>query len=342
MSNASLKAVATGRTTDIAAAARAAGKDPVVAALTNAMAKMKNVLPTHITPEKMARLSLGELRLNDKLREAAQKNPESFVSAVMLASQSGLEIGGAKGHGYLVPYKGEVTFMPGYRGLIDLARRTGQVTSIGVHVVYEEDEFEMELGLEERVIHKPNLDGDRGKPRLVYGVARFTDGSHHFDWMPMQDVDRIMKGSQSKGDWGPWKDHKPEMIRKTMIRRLTKYLPMSSDRLEKAVDASDAFDAGQTIDGDFRFVDEPASALEDHSTDAGDDPIGGTPPDARADAERDEPNFTVDQVRDFIFNAETLDALNDAAALISKVGNASQQKALNVAYLARRAELGGD
>ena len=242
-------------------------RDPVVAAVTGALSKFKSVLPAHITPEKMARLSLGELRLNPKLREAAQANPQSLVSAIMLASQAGLEIGGAKGHGYLVPFNrkekvggewqtiAEVKFIPGYRGLMALARNSGDVSSIGAHIVYANDTFDMTLGVEETIVHKPKLDGDRGAPLLVYGVARFKDGSHHFDWMSMHDVDKIMKSTQSKGEWGPWKDHKPEMIRKTMIRRLTKYLPMSSDRLEAAVAASDTFDSGQTIDGDGLIVD---------------------------------------------------------------------------------------
>lgn len=237
-------------------------KSPVVEALMAAQSKMKSVLPAHITPEKMARLALNEMRLNDKLRQAAQRNPESFVSSVMLASQLGLEIGGAKGHGYLVPYGSEVKFMPGYRGLIDLARRTGQVSSISVHIVFEKDEFDMVLGIAEKISHKPYLEGDRGKPRLVYAVAHFTDGSHHFDWMSMDEVERIRRISKGANS-GPWVDHYGEMVRKTMVRRLAKYLPMSSDRLESAVRVSDAVDTGRSvvIDGDMHFVEEPAGAL---------------------------------------------------------------------------------
>ena len=324
--------------------------DPVVGALTAALSKMKSVLPTHITAEKMARLSLGELRLNEKLREAAQSNPESLVSAVMLASQCGLEIGGAKGHGYLVPYfngktkRSEVKFIPGYRGLIDLSRRSGQVTSISVHIAYENDEFDMVLGIDERLTHKPKLDGDRGAPRLVYGVARFTDGSHHFDWMPIGEVDAIMRGTQSKGDWGPWKDHKPEMIRKTMVRRLTKYLPMSSDRLEKAVDASDAFDAGQTIDVDGRVVEDEPSVGEivDRSTG---EIVSATS--TAAEVEQDgiagPPSFTFAQVQDAINKATDIEALDEAASLIAScAGGKKQQTELTDAYKARRAQLGGN
>lgn len=244
-----------------------ASKDPVVAALMQAQSKMKSLLPAHITPEKMLRLALGELRLNQTLANTAAKNPTSLVSAVMTAASLGLEVGGAKGHGYLVPYNGEVKFMPGYRGLIQLARQSGQVTSISVHIVYDRDTFDLQLGVDETITHKPLLEGDRGKPRFVYGVARFTDGSHHFDWMTIDQVEKIRKLSK-QANAGPWKDHYDEMVRKTMVRRLAKYLPMSSDRLESAIAHSDSVDNGGpvTFDGDFRELDAGAGG-------SGNDPL---------------------------------------------------------------------
>lgn len=342
-------------------------QDVVVGALKNALSKMKSVLPAHITPEKMSRLALGEMRMNPKLREAAQANPESLVSAMMSASQCGLEIGGAKGHGYLVPFwnnktkRMEIQFIPGYRGLIDLSRRSGQVSSISVHVAYEHDEFDMVLGIDERLTHKPKLDGDRGAPRLVYGVARFTDGSHHFDWMPIGEVDAIMRGSQSKGEWGPWKDNKPEMIRKTMVRRLTKYLPMSSERLEKAIEASDSFDSGQTIDGDFTFVDDapqqqaigndPSETASFQSSSSGDvretvdretGEIKDRPAANTKKAAPAGPAMTFAQVQHDIIHAKTLDELNDAVALIAAVGDEQQQAELREAAEAKRTTLEGN
>lgn len=333
--------------------------DPVVAALTGAMSKMKTVLPAHITPEKMARLAMGELRTNRQLAKIAQANPASLVSALMKASQAGLEIGGIKGHGYLVPYGNEITFLPGYRGLIQLARQSGQVTSIGVHIVYEHDVFDMTLGINEDISHKPKLDGDRGEPKLVYGVARFSDGSHHFDWMSMADVERIAAGTQSKGKSGPWKDHRPEMIRKTMARRLTKFLPLSSDRLEAAIAASDAFDGGQTIDVDFSVVDDRQALGNDPSTNAD---FGGGADGSQAEtvsretgeitgaaiapapaaAASNEPTFTYAEILDGINKAENVDALNEAASLISACGGGKKQQVeLQQAYEAKHTALVG-
>ena len=330
MASTTLQAVKSG------GAVASAERSPAIAALTNAIGKMKSVLPEHITGEKMARLALNEMRTNPLLAKIAQKNPESLVASVMLASQLGLEIGGAKGHGYLVPYGDKITFMPGYRGLIALARNSGQVTSISVHIVFEKDEFDMTLGVEEKIVHKPYLEGPRGERRLVYGVAHFTDGAHHFDWMSMADVDHVKKSSQSKGNSGPWKDHTDEMIRKTMVRRLAKYLPLSADRYNAAVAVNDAVDNGRnvTIDGDFNVVEEDAVEAEGTTRQI---EAGGT-----TDGATGEISFTFAEVDEKLQKATSLDQLDEAATLIASVGNRQQQKELNDTYAERRAKVGGE
>jgi len=207
------------------------------------MGQIKSVIANKLTPEKMARIALNELRSNAYLAKVAMENPGSFVNAIIQASHLGLEIGGTLGQAYLVPFKGEIKMMPGYRGLIALARRSGEISSIKAEVVYEKDTFELVLGLETKVTHIPNLDGDRGEPKLAYMVANFKDGGRHFDWMTVAEVMKIKSRSSAvkSGKETPWDTDRDEMIKKTIIRRGWKYLPMSvemqdAEKIDSAVD----------------------------------------------------------------------------------------------------------
>lgn len=222
----------------------------VGAVLATRLNQIKSVVASQVTAEKMARIALNELRLNDTLATAAMSKPDSFINAVMQASHLGLEIGGALGQCYLVPFKGEVKAMVGYRGLLTLARRSGFITSIKAEMVYENDTFALDLGIETIVVHKPLLTGDRGKPKLVYMVAHFTDGGYHFEWMSIADVDKI-RGRSPSGKSGPWVTDYEQMALKTVIRRGWKFLPMSIE-MQKTEVIEHAADTGKNliIDGD--------------------------------------------------------------------------------------------
>lgn len=179
-------------------------------------------LPKHLTPERMIRVALTEWRKTPKLQQC---NTTSFLGSIVQASQLGLEPGSALGHCYLVPYKKTCQLIIGFRGMIDLARRSGQIVSLSAHTVHENDEFHYELGLHEDLKHIP-APGERGKMILVYGVAKLTGGGVQFEVMTRGEVDEIRKQSKA-GTSGPWKDHYDEMAKKTVIRRLFKYLPVS-------------------------------------------------------------------------------------------------------------------
>ena len=227
------------------------------AVLNSKLNQIKSVVASTVTAEKMARIALNELRKNDYLAKTALNNPDSFINSVMQASHLGLEIGGALGQAYLVPFKNEVTMIPGYRGLLTLARRSGFITSIKAEMVYENDTFELELGIDTKVVHKPLLTGERGKPKLVYMVAHFTDGGYHFEWMSIEEVNKIRKRSPS-GEKGPWVTDYEQMALKTVIRRGWKYLPMSIE-MQSADKIEHAADTGKTsnliIDGDAVEID---------------------------------------------------------------------------------------
>lgn len=223
-------------------------------------------LPAHLTADRMIRLACTEFAKNKQLQECT---PVSVFGSIIQASQLGLEIG-VLGQAYLVPYRNrkagnvlECQLIPGYKGLIGLARRSGDVTSIETHIAYEKDEFELVLGMETTLKHVPYLDGNRGNPRLVYGIAKFRDGGYHFEWMSIAEVEKIKTRSKAS-ESGPWVTDYDQMVRKTLVRRMANYLPMSIE-LANAIQMSDAADAGKraTLDGNFVVVDDDNSDEEE-------------------------------------------------------------------------------
>lgn len=208
----------------------------------------------------------------------AECDVPSLVGAIGQCAQMGLEPNTVLGHAYLVPFNVKrkdgrgnerwvksVQVVIGYKGLIDLARRSGQIVSIAAHEVCEADHFELVYGLDEKLNHTPAM-GDRGQVVGFYAVAKLQGGGHAFEFMSLHQVREIMKATQSKGGYGPWKDHFIEMGRKTVIRRLAKYLPLSVEfQTAAALDgmADAGKDQGNTIEGTFNFVPDDAPAGAD-------------------------------------------------------------------------------
>lgn len=241
-------------------------------------------LPKHLNADRIVRVAMTSIQRTPQLLEC---DPLTLVAAVIQSSQLGLEPDGVLGHAYLVPFRNnkkgrmEVQFIPGYKGLIDLARRSGQVISIGSHVVYENEPFSLKYGFEETITHEPLPPSQRGDRKGVYAVARLKDGSNHFEFLWNEEIEAIKNQSKAK-NFGPWQTHEEEMIRKTAIRRLAKYLPLSVE-FAKAAAADELADAGistqelfdveatpiepaqtskPTIDEAFNQMQEPAQTQE--------------------------------------------------------------------------------
>ena len=193
--------------------------------------EIKKALPSVITPERFTRMVLSAISVNPKL---AQCTPKSFLGAMMSAAQLGLEPNTPLGQAYLIPFanKGqlEVQFQIGYKGLLDLAYRSGEVDVIQAHIVYENDAFEVEYGLNPTLNHVP-ADSDRGDPTKVYAVFKTKSGGYGFEVMSMDDVRRhAEKYSQAyKSGYSPWKTNFEEMAKKTVLKKVLKYAPMKSD-----------------------------------------------------------------------------------------------------------------
>lgn len=205
--------------------------------------QIARALPKTVTPDRFARIVMTTLRTSPQLMQC---DPQSLMAAVMLSAQLGLEPG-PLGHAYFVPYKREVTFIVGYKGIIDLARRSGEITSIEAREVCDGDFFEFEYGLEPKLRHKP-ADGDRGRPTHYYGVAHFKDGGYYFDVLPISEIEKRRERSAAKKS-GPWVTDYTAMARKTVIRHMAPYLPLSAEAA-RAVEADEGLVTGLPLDDD--------------------------------------------------------------------------------------------
>jgi recombination protein RecT len=220
---------------------------------------MQMVLPKHLTADRLIKIALVAVSKTPKLMECSQ---ESILQSVMTAAQLGLDCGGALGSAYLVPFvknskdksgnwhrSTECQLIIGYRGMIDLARRSGQIVSIESRIVWEHDVFEIEYGMEMKLRHVPTLDEEPGKFRLVYAVAHLRDGGTQLELMTKAQIDAVRSRSMAK-DNGPWVTDYAEMARKTVVKRLFKYLPVSIELAEAVdVDNTSEFGANQFGDG---------------------------------------------------------------------------------------------
>ena len=224
MSTQALKAVATGQP--------AVRKPTNFPALLDAYkGEIARALPRHLNADTMTRVALTCFRMNPKLDEC---KPASVFAAVIQASQLGLRPG-LLGECYLIPYKEQCQLQIGYQGLIELVRRSGLVESIGAYLVHERDTYAALFGTDPGVEHQPHLDGDRGAVKFGYAVARLKGGGTHVEVMTLAEIEAIRERSQNVrtarrfGKETPWDTDFGEMARKTLIRRICKYLPKSNE-----------------------------------------------------------------------------------------------------------------
>ncbi|AFC32171.1 DNA-binding phage-related protein [Paenibacillus mucilaginosus 3016] len=229
-------------------------------------------IPKHLTPERLLRIATTSIRTNPKLKVCT---PESLLGAVMQCAQLGLEPS-ILGHAYLVPYRNkkkegnkeyfvdEAQFQIGYKGLIELARRTGHISSIMSQAVHEKDLFEYEYGINEKLRHVP-ADGDRGPVTKYYAYAKFKDGGYSFMVMSKRDIE-LHRDKFSKAKFGPWVDHFDEMAKKTVLKALMKYMPISVE-FQKAVSMDET--TKREVSDDMSEVIDVTDWSESSAEDAG-------------------------------------------------------------------------
>lgn len=221
-----------------------------VTKLSNLMQQYKGqiaaALPKHVTAERLMRICLTEFRKNPKLQQCDHL---SFLGAVVTAASLGLEPGSALGQCYLIPYKNECEFQISYRGMVDLARRSGNIVSISARCVYEGDDFAVQLGTEETIHHVPRF----ATTNLVsvYAVAKLVGGGTQFEVMSAGEVEYIRNKFSKQPGGTAWTNSYDEMAKKTVVRRLFKMLPASVE-LAAALNAEetkshDILDADYTV-----------------------------------------------------------------------------------------------
>lgn len=256
--------------------ANQAGRGTVNAFFQQHKGAIAAVLPKHITADRLLKISLGAVRDNQQLRECTV---ESLFGAVIKCAELGLEPNTPMQHIHMIPFnvrrgdswQKEVQVVIGYRGYIELARRSGEILKIGAHEVRKNDEFHFAYGINETLIHRPAF-GDRGPVIAYYAVAKLAGEEHQFEVMTVDQVEEIRDGSHGYQQAlsktkrtkdgvivecnSPWFNHAVEMGRKTVVRRLMKYLPLSielanAQRLDDAIETGDGQRLGEVLTGEW-------------------------------------------------------------------------------------------
>lgn len=263
-------------------------KDAIEKVLKNNWGRITAVMPRHMSPDRL--LSLCTSTIN-KTPLLAQCTVASLLSCFMRCSSLGLEPSDVDGLGraYILPYNTknkatgryeyQATFILGYKGMLDLARRSGAIKDIVARAVYEGDEFEYGFGLNERLDHKPSGSPKAGKDKQgaklthVYMIANFVNGGHYIDVMTADECEATRKRSKSPNA-GPWVTDYEAMCKKTVIRRAFPYLPVSIEAQEAA--AADETDGGFSNQFEFDPIIEP-DIVETELPDAPEKPDNNKP-----------------------------------------------------------------
>lgn len=202
--------------------------------------QLARALPAHMTADRMLRIITTATMRTPALFKCTQ---ESFANCALNLSQFGLEPDGRRAH--LIPYRNnkagtmECTLIIDYKGLVELIMRSGLVSSIHADVVCDADVFEYNMG--EITKHVINFREPRGKAYAAYATCRMKDGTSKTEVMTVEEIERIRKRSRA-GQSGPWVTDWNEMAKKTVFRRLSKWLPLSAeyrDAVEKDGDVLD-------------------------------------------------------------------------------------------------------
>lgn len=191
--------------------------------------EIAKALPSVLTPERFTRITLSALSVNPVLQQCS---PQSFLGAMMTAAQLGVEPNTPLGQAYIIPYKNhgqqECQFQLGYKGMIDLAYRSGDVETVQARTVYENDVFEYEFGLEPKLRHVP-AKSNRGNPTCFYAVFRTKSGGFGFEVMSVVDVREHARRYSKAYNNGPWQTNFEEMAKKTVLKKALKYAPLKTE-----------------------------------------------------------------------------------------------------------------
>lgn len=228
---------------------------------------LPDLLKKHnIEPAQFVQIVLSEIKKNEKLQQAFLENPSSMFASILAGAEIGLIPSDMLGQFYLIPRRIEnrmtVTPMIGYKGLVNIILRSGEVTKVHTECVYEGDEFEPIYGLEPNIIHKPNFSKPRSSETLkfVYAVAKLKSGDYQFCVLSKNDIIKIQSLSKYNNElyFNDKKDPNMWMVKKTALMQLSKMLPKDYYG-NKAVELDNRFEGGAILqlddDNTIKIVD---------------------------------------------------------------------------------------
>lgn len=233
--------------------------DPVAVFVEGLSEGWGKVLPKVCTPQRFMRVAISCLKKDGKLLDAVQtvEGKKSLAEAFMKCAELGIEPDGRRA--YLIPYKNKVTLIFDYKGIVELAMRSGQISNVHADKVCEHDEFEYDIG--EIKKHRIDFKNPRGEAYAYYAVITFKDGSRKTEVMSRIEVDEIKKRSSAWGAWlqykkqGPWNTDYDEMAKKTVFKRASKWLPLSPEA-KQAIDLDN-----DDYNADFRVCENPLDKI---------------------------------------------------------------------------------
>jgi len=200
-----------------------------------------------MTPAQFKQIVINELKRSPKLQEAFVKNPASLFASILHCAEMGLNPSQMVGEFYFIPYRDSITPILGYKGLLTLLMRSSKVKKIWSEVVYEDDDFEYELGLEPKLLHTPNHLAVRNSKNIkcIYACAKLDD-EVIFKVMFKNEIQNIVNMSKVPNElfFNDKKDPEQWMAKKTVLKQLAKLMPKDDDRLKKAVSMDDNIEGG--------------------------------------------------------------------------------------------------
>jgi recombination protein RecT len=227
---------------------------------------ISKILPTHMSLDRFQRVATLSI-LNDP--NLLNCDIRSLCGAIAESAILGLEVGNGLNHAYLIPYGKTVQFMPSYKGYIEVSSRSGKTKFIKAHCVYKDDVFEYSLGFEESLIHKPSITVDRCEDNIVgvYSLAELTDGTRYIEYMSKSQIDKIKSASKTiSKPASPWNKYYGQMARKSVIRRMFNYIPITPE-IADIIDADEKAREGKQdnaaiIEGEVETPEPEKSAAQ--------------------------------------------------------------------------------
>lgn len=192
--------------------------------------KVSQAMPNRAEIDRFMRCLFTQVQRTPKLMQCTR---DSMFSCIIQCAQLGIQPDGRRAH--LIPYKETATLIIDYKGLVELVLGSGKVTYVHADIVCAEDDFQTDIGRVQK--HVINWKGDRGEPFAAYAIAKLTSGDYLCEVMQRAEIEKIKKSSKSAGS-GPWVDFPMEMWKKTVFRRLCKWLPLTPE-IKRAIDLDD-------------------------------------------------------------------------------------------------------